>query len=103
MAEFQFPCTRGVDLFRVALAKNVDVQILNAKEPGIWSRLPSWHRALLPNTRSFILLPLVLSGKTLGFFYGDRDTVDEHNITRDELGLVKALKNQVLLAVKALR
>ena len=103
MAEFRFPCTRGTDLFRVALAKNVDVQILNAKEPGIWSRLPGWHRALLPNTRSFILLPLVLSGKTLGFFYGDRDTVDEHNITKDELGLVKALKNQVLLAVKALR
>jgi hypothetical protein len=103
MADFRLPCTGETDLFHVALAKNVDVQILNIKEPGIWSRLPGWHHDLLPNTRSFILLPLVLNGKILGFFYGDRDTVDEHTITKDELDLVKALKNQVLLAVKALR
>jgi HD-like signal output (HDOD) protein len=103
MADFRFSCDKGTDLFHVALERNVDVQILNAREPGIWSRLPNWHHGLLPDTRSFLMLPLVLNGKVLGFFYGDRDTVDEHNITKDELDLVKALKNQVLLAVKALR
>ena len=81
----------------------MDVQIKNASEPGIWTKLPSWHHALLPKTRSFLLLPLVLNGKILGVFYGDRDATDEHTITKDELDLVKALKNQVLLAVKALR
>lgn len=103
MAGFRFPCEYTVDLFHLALAKNIDVQIKNASEPGIWTRLPSWHHALLPNTRSFLLLPLVLHGKILGFFYGDRDITDEHTITKDELDLLKALKNQVLLAVKALR
>jgi len=103
MAEFQLPCTSGTDLFSVALSKNVDVQISNSKEPGIWSRLPSWHQALLPDTRSFVLLPLVLNGKILGLLYCDRDRVDEHPITKEELDLVKMLQNQVLLAVKTLR
>lgn len=103
MTGFRLGCEYTADLFHLALSKNVDVQIKNASEPGIWTKLPSWHHALLPNTRSFLLLPLVLNGKILGFFYGDRDTTDEHTITKDELDLVKALKNQVLLAVKALR
>ena len=103
MAEFQVPCTSGTDLFRVALSKNVDVQISNSKEPGIWSRLPSCHQVLLPDTRSFVLLPLVLNGKILGLLYCDRDSVDEDPITKKELDLVKMLQNQVLLAVKTLR
>ena len=103
MAEFRFPCTTGTDLFRVALSKNVDVQISNSKEPGIWSRLPPWHHALLPDTRSFLLLPLVLNGKILGLLYCDRDRVDEHPIAKEELDLVKVLQNQVLLAVKTLK
>ncbi len=103
MTGFRLPCEYTADLFHIALSKNVDVQIKNASEPGIWTKLPSWHHALLPKTRSFLLLPLVLNGKILGFFYGDRDATDEHTITKDELDLVKALKNQVLLAVKALR
>lgn len=103
MAGFALPCEYTDDVFHIALSKNVDVQIKNAREPVIWTRLPNWHHKLLPKTLSFLLLPLVLNGKILGFFYGDRDTEDEHAITKDELDLVKALKNQVLLAVKALR
>jgi HD-like signal output (HDOD) protein len=96
---FAFPITSELDVFQLAMANNVDLMIADATVPKIAKLLPSWHRSLLPDTRSFILLPLVIQKKSLGFFYADRAVTAEEGIPPDETALIKTLKSQLMAAM----
>jgi hypothetical protein len=61
--------------------------------------LPAWYRKLRPEARSFVVLPLVVSGVRFGLFYADRDTVAPEGISPDEAALIRALKTQVIAAL----
>lgn len=63
------------------------------------SVLPAWHRMLLPDARSFIVLPLVVNRKPVGLFYTDRTLVAPEGVPSDETALIKTLKGQVLTAL----
>ena len=67
-----FPLLGQGDLFHLAMDNDADLIIADASAPKIRELLPPWHRALLPDARSFIVLPLVLQGVQLGLFYADR-------------------------------
>ena len=87
------------DLFRLAMANNADLMIADASVPKIADLLPPWHRALLPEARSFIVLPLVVQSAQLGFFYADRLLPAPEGVAPDETSLIRALKAQVLAAL----
>ena len=93
------PGAAGNDLFRLAMANNADLMIADASVPKIAELLPAWHRALLPDARSFIVLPLVLQSAQLGFFYADRVGPAPEGVAADETALIRALKAQVLAAL----
>ncbi|MGE5622118.1 MAG: HDOD domain-containing protein [Bacillota bacterium] len=97
---FQF--TSDNDLFRLALENNADLMISDASVPKIRSLLPAWHRALLPDARSFIVLPLVVQKKPLGLFYADRAQPAPEGVPADETALIKTLKGQVLTALNSI-
>ncbi|MDO8369995.1 MAG: histidine kinase, partial [Candidatus Nitrotoga sp.] len=61
--------------------------------------LPAWHRALLPDARSFIVLPLVVQKVQIGLFYADRVLPALEGLPPDETALIKALKSQILAAL----
>jgi hypothetical protein len=61
--------------------------------------LPQWHKELLPDTRSFILLPLVIQQKPLGFFYADRIMTADEGVPPDETALIKTMKSQLIAAM----
>jgi hypothetical protein len=46
-------------------------------------------------------MPIVINGRALGFFYSDRWCVDEQGLTSEELNLMRALRSQVILAMRA--
>ncbi|MES3021378.1 MAG: HDOD domain-containing protein [Pseudomonadota bacterium] len=98
-AGFAFPITPSRDLFHLAMQNDADLMISDALTPKIADLLPDWHRALLPDARSFIVLPLVLGKVQLGLFYADRIHAAPEGVPPDESALIKALKAQVLVAL----
>ena len=104
-AGFQFPVSSstsaqgGRDLFLLALDNDADLMISDAASPKIRELLPSWHRALLPDAKSFIVLPLVVGKAQLGFFYADRTSTAPEGVPPDETAMIRALKRQVLAAL----
>jgi HD-like signal output (HDOD) protein len=106
-AGFVFPSSApssaqgGRDLFLLAMDNDADLMISDAASPKIRELLPSWHRALLPDSKSFIVLPLVVGKAQLGFFYADRAQVAPEGVPPDETAMIRALKRQVLAALAA--
>jgi HD-like signal output (HDOD) protein len=90
---------RGDDLFHLAMSNDADLMISDASAAKIQGLLPEWHRKILPDARSFIVLPLVVQGRQLGLFYADRDVGAPEGVPPDEASLIRALKSQVLLAL----
>lgn len=95
---FVFSDSAALDLFSIALKRNVDLAISDATESKIRDAIPVWHRRLLPDTKSFMVLPLVLQNKPIGMIYADRPVVAREGITIREMKLIKALKENVLTA-----
>ncbi|MBX3616842.1 HDOD domain-containing protein [Nitrosomonas sp.] len=95
---FNFPVASSIDLFHGALEKNVDLLISDAFAPKIRKLIPQWHKDLLPDARSFMILPLVTRQKPIGFFYADRDTDAPEGVSSEEIRLIRTLKGQALTA-----
>ena len=96
---FVFPAAPTRDLFHLAMENDADLMIADASSTKIRDLLPAWHRALLPDAASFIVLPLVVGKVQLGLFYADRVAPAPEGVAPDETALIKALKGQVLVAL----
>jgi HD-like signal output (HDOD) protein len=96
---FCFPLAASRDIFYLSMENNADLMIADSHTQKIRDLLPAWHRALLPDARSFIVLPLVVGKVQLGLFYADRDKPAPEGVPPDETSLIKALKGQVLAAL----
>lgn len=94
-----FPLKFTPDVFHVALDKGVDIVIEDALSPKIVNRIPEWHRQTM-TAKSFLLLPVMVKGQALGLFYADCDRVEGININPQQLGLLRTLRSQVVLALK---
>ncbi|RJG04175.1 HDOD domain-containing protein [Noviherbaspirillum sedimenti] len=98
-AGFAFSANPSRDLFHLALANEADLLISDAADAKIRDLIPAWHRALLPDARSFIVLPLVVQKKPLGLFYADRILPATEGVPPDETAMIKTLKGQVVAAL----
>lgn len=98
-AGFVFPMAASRDLFHLSMDNDADLMIADAGSTKIRDLLPIWHRNLLPDARSFIVLPLVVGKVQLGLFYADRVHPAPEGVPPDETSLIKALKGQVLVAL----
>ncbi len=98
-AGFVFPLAPSEDLFHLAMRNDADLMIADAGAANIAQLLPAWHRSLLPDTRSLMVLPLVLHAGPVGLFYADRGTTAPEGVPPDETALIRALKEQVLQAL----
>jgi GAF domain-containing protein len=100
-ARFVFSAESARDVFHLAMENDVDLVISDATDKKIIELIPAWHRALLPDTASFILLPLIVQKKPFGFFYADRTQLAPEGVPPDETALIKTLKGQVLAALQS--
>lgn len=100
-AGFVFSAQSSRDLFHLAMENDADLLIADATSAKIRDLIPAWHRDLLPDTRSFIVLPLVVHKKPFGLFYADRAQVAAEGVPPDETALIKTLKGQVLAALNS--
>ena len=97
---FTFPIESSKNLFHLALENDADLMIADASAEKIRDLLPDWHKKLLPDARSFIILPLVVQKIPLGLFYADRKQAAPEGVPPDEAALIKTLKGQVLAALQ---
>ena len=99
MEGFVFALASARDLFHLAMENDADLMIADTSTAKIGELLPAWHRTLLPDARSFIVLPLVVGRVQLGLFYADRASIAPEGVPPDETSLIKALKGQILMAL----
>ncbi len=98
---FIFPTKSSTDIFSLSIKRDVDLMISDASTKKVRDMIPHWHRSLLTDARSFIVLPLVVNEKPIGLFYADRKQVAPEGITADEMKIIKTLKRQVMSALSA--
>ena len=98
---FVFSAAHARDVFHLSMENDADLMIADASALKIRDLIPAWHRALLPDAKSFIVLPLVVQKKPFGFFYADRALPAPEGVPADETALIRTLKGQVLAALNA--
>jgi HD-like signal output (HDOD) protein len=94
-----FPLAFAPDAFHVSLEKGADIVIENTQAPNIAQRIPDWHRRVI-SAKSFLLLPVMLKSNAIGLLYADSDLADGIKIDAEQLGLLRTLRGQVVLAFK---
>lgn len=99
---FRFPLGGKKDIFDVALTRGADILISDIRDPKISGHIPEWfHKAVAAET--FILFPLVIKNAPVGLIYADREHAGELVIPENLLSMLRALRNQALLAIKQSR
>jgi HD-like signal output (HDOD) protein len=98
---FAFAASGAKDLFYLAMQNDADLFIADTASNKIVNLLPSWHRNLVPEARSLVILPLVVNGNALGYYYADRTAEAPEGISAEETALIKMLKRQVLAVMAA--
>ena len=96
---FRFPIPYSRDVFHAALKNGVDLHISDTKDPRIVGDIPGWYKKI-SSTGSFILFPLVVNKKPLGLIYADHPLPKGMNLRGERLNLLKALRNQMVLAIR---
>jgi HD-like signal output (HDOD) protein len=94
-----FPLPFAPDVFHVALDKGVDIAIDNTAAANIVERIPAWHRQLI-KAKSFLLLPVMLKTQSIALLYADHEGPEPMKISPEQLGLLRTLRSQVVLAFK---
>jgi GAF domain-containing protein len=94
------PVQFAPDLFHAALARGADLHIADCASESVRSKLPAWHAQVFPSTRGFLLLPVMVDGRPMGFFYADRDAAGAPPPDPEQAEAVRLLRNQVVLALR---
>jgi GAF domain-containing protein len=99
--QFGFGAQSAPNLFTAALSQHKDLHITDCAADKVRASLPDWFARDFPQARSFLLMPLVVGDKLVGFFYADRPVPDPAGLSAQELNLLRALRSQVVLALRS--
>ena len=97
--KFRFPLQFAPDVFHLAIDKGLDISIEDVRALNISDKIPGWYHDTV-NAPSFILLPLMLDGKAIGLIYADMPEANRLDISREQLALLRTLRNQAVMAIK---
>lgn len=100
MSEFSFSSHYSPTVFHAALKNSVDLYIDDSKSLKIKENIPQWYWKFA-HAGSFILLPLTLGQRPIGLIYADHPSVKGMNLSGRQLNLMKALRNQIVLAFRS--
>ncbi len=96
---FRIPMRPPADLMGLLCAKQADTLISDTSDPIIVKRLPDWFKQQV-KAPCFVLLPLSMGDQPIGLIYGDCSEGDSLSINDNELTLLKALRNQLVMAMR---
>ena len=100
--KFSIPLAYQADVFHIAFKKDQDIRIENTQDEKIKRRIPEWyHRDI--GARSFTIFPISINKAPIALIYIDNAQSKSISVTDTQLGLLKTLRNQAILAIKNLR
>jgi len=99
---FRFPLGGRKDIFDVALTRGADILISDIRDPKISGHIPEWFGKTVA-AETFILFPLVIKNAPVGLIYADKANAGELVIPENVLSMLRALRNQAVLAIKQSR
>lgn len=89
----------AVDLFSAVCVKGVDTLIADATLPAVAQRLPPWFVEKV-GAPTFLLLPLMMKNATFALIYADHAQAGGIALGEKELGLLRTLRNQGVMAFR---
>ena len=96
---FCFSLPFAADVFHLSLEKGLDIAIENIDAPNIAGKIPAWFRNSV-NAPCFILLPMMINGRTIAMFYADMRVANSLNMSQQQLTQLRTLRDQAVLAIK---
>jgi serine/threonine protein kinase len=96
---FRFPLSYTADVFHLAISKGADILIEDTRAQNIAEKIPAWYLDSV-NAPCFMLLPVMVKDKVIGLFYADMPEPNGLNMTKQQLALLKTLRNQAVLAIR---
>jgi GAF domain-containing protein len=93
------PLDAARDLFHAAVGQGVDLCVEDIEAEKIRSYVPDWYRKALV-ARGLMLLPILNKKRAVGLIYADSDSPATLRFSAEELGLLKTLRNQAVLAMR---
>lgn len=99
LANFKVTIDGQKNVFSVSLQKGVDVYIADVNDKKMHEDLPKWFFRQT-DAGSFVLFPLVLKGRTIGFIYGEYARSNQMQLEAKLFNLIKSLRNQMILALR---
>jgi HD-like signal output (HDOD) protein len=93
------PLADARDLFFAAVGQGADLCIEDIGEEKVRPYVPQWYRSVI-RARGIVLLPIVNRKRTVGLIYADADKPETLRFSAEELGLLKTLRNQAVLAMR---
>ncbi|MDI1297723.1 HDOD domain-containing protein [Methylotenera sp.] len=99
LLDFKFPLHFTPDVFHLAVDSGADIVIEDTDADAIASKIPQWYKKI-SSAKSFLLLPVMVNKKAVGCFYADMQTANAFDETSKNLGLLRTLRNQAVLAIK---
>jgi serine/threonine protein kinase len=100
--KFRFPAKYQPNVFHAAIKNGVDLYIANTKDQKIKDNIPEWFREV-PSVGSFLVFPLVVNKNPLGLIYADHAAPNGVELRGNQLNLIKALRNQIVLDIQTRR
>lgn len=99
---FEIPLAYQADVFHIAFKNNQDIRIENTQQENIKKRIPDWYHRNI-GAKSFTIFPININHSPIALIYIDNAQGESISINDNQLGLLKTLRNQALLAIKSLR
>jgi serine/threonine protein kinase len=93
------PLDGARDLFYAAAVMGADLCIQDIESDKVRPHVPAWYRKAI-GARGMVLLPIVDRKRTVGMIYADSHSPATLHFSAEELGLLKTLRNQAVLALR---
>jgi len=93
------PLDGARDLFYAAAVMGADLCIQDVESDKVRPHVPAWYRSAI-GARGMVLLPIVDRKRTVGLIYADSNAPATLHFSSEELGLLKTLRNQAVLAMR---
>ncbi len=97
--KLSLPLHGNRDLFYAATVMGVDLCVTDLDAEKVRAHVPDWYRRDL-GARGLVLLPIAQNKRTVGLIYGDSASAATLHFSAEELGLLKTLRNQAVLAMR---
>ena len=102
-SQLQIDIGMSGDLFAAAIRRGSDLQIKNTLDPKIAQRVPPYFTKACPRTASFVVLPIVSEDSPIACIVVGRDVPETEPISAEDISLLRAVRGQIILAMKTVR